>query len=122
MQDLGSFGGTAVFTLSGLNQQGEVVGTITLPGDTTWAPFLWDGKKLINLGGFGGDHNWGNWINEAGDVVGQGSFPGDYIFHGFLWKKGVTTDLGLLPGDDYSDTTVINSAGQIVGGSGNSRS
>jgi probable HAF family extracellular repeat protein len=122
MQDLGSFGGTAVFTVSGLNQYGEVVGTMTLPGDATWDPFLWDGEKLIDLGGFGGDHNWGNWINEAGDVVGQGSFPGDQIFHGFLWKKGKMTDLGLLPGDDYSDTTVINSRGQIVGGSGNSAS
>ena len=122
MQDLGSFGGTSINTISGLNQRGEVVGTITLPGDATWDPFLWDGEKLIDLGGFGGDHNWGNWINEAGDVVGQGSFPGDQIFHGFLWKNGRKTDLGLLPGDLWSDTTAINSHSQIVGASGTSTS
>ena len=122
MQDLGSFGGTAVQTLSGLNRRGQVIGTLTLPGDLTWHPFLWDGKKLIDLGTFGGDQDYGNWINDAGEVVGQGAFPGDQEFHGFLWKNGGKTDLGLLPGDFFSDTTVINSRSQIVGISGNSTS
>jgi len=122
MQDLGSFGGTAVMTLNGFNQRGEVVGTLTLPGDATWHPFLWDGKQLNDLGTFGGDQDFGNWINDAGDVVGQGAFPGDQVFHGFLWSKGKKTDLGLLPGDSFSDTSVINSRRQIVGISGNSTS
>jgi probable HAF family extracellular repeat protein len=122
MQDLGSFGGTAVINLNGLNQRGQVVGSLTLPGDATWHPFLWDGKKLIDLGTFGGDQDYGNWINDAGEVVGQGAFPGDQEFHGFLWKKGRKTDLGLLPGDFFSDTSAINSRSQIVGISGNSTS
>jgi probable HAF family extracellular repeat protein len=54
--------------------------------------------------------------------VGQGAFPGDQEFHGFLWKNGEKTDLGLLPGDFFSDTSVINSEGQIVGISGNATS
>lgn len=122
MQDLGSFGGTAVINLNGLNQRGQVVGSLTLPGDSTWHPFLWDGKSLMDLGTFGGDQDYGNWINDAGEVVGQGAFPGDQEFHGFLWKNGRKTDLGLLPGDFFSDTSVINSRGQIVGISGNSTS
>lgn len=42
--------------------------------------------------------------------------------HGFLWRKGKKTDLGLLSGDAFSDTTAINSHGQIVGISGNDTS
>jgi probable HAF family extracellular repeat protein len=122
MRDLGSFGGTAVQNLNGLNQRGQVVGSLTLPGDVGWHPFVWDGKQLIDLGTYGGDQDYGNWINDAGEVVGQGAFPGNQEFHGFLWKKGKKTDLGLLPGDFFSDTSVINSRSQIVGISGNSNS
>jgi len=119
MRDLGTIGGDAVFNMNGLNRRGEIIGTQTLAGDATWHPFLWDGKKLVDLGTLGGDQDWGNWINDEGDVVGQGALPGALEFHGFLWRKGKKTDLGLLPGDFFSDTTVINSRGQIVGVSGN---
>ena len=122
MRDLGSFGGTAVQNLNGLNQRGQVVGSLTLPGDAGWHPFVWDGKQLIDLGTYGGDQDYGNWINDAGEVVGQGAFPGDQEFHAFFWKNGKKTDLGLLPGDFYSDATVINSRSQVVGLSGNAES
>jgi probable HAF family extracellular repeat protein len=121
MQDLGTIGGAAVFNISGLNRRGQVVGTQTLAGDATWHPFLWDGKKLLDLGTFGGDQDWGNWINDAGEVLGQGAFGGD-IWHAFLWKNGEKTDLGLLPGDTWSEPAVINSQGQIVGSSGTANS
>lgn len=122
MQDLGTIGGTIVFNISGLNRRGQVVGTQTLPGDATWHPFLWDGKKLVDLGTLGGDQDYGNWINDAGEVVGQGALPGAQEFHAFIWKKGKKIDLGLLPGDFWSDPAVINSRSQIVGASGNSTS
>lgn len=54
MRDLGTIGGKAVFNLTGLNRRGQVLGTQTLPGDATWHPFLWDGKKLLDLGTLGG--------------------------------------------------------------------
>jgi probable HAF family extracellular repeat protein len=120
MRDLGSFGGTAVINLNGLNQRGQVVGSLTLPGDATWHPFLWDGERLIDLGTLGGDMSYGNWVNDAGEVAGQSALPGDQIFHGFLWKNGRMLDLGLLPGDSFSDTSNVNSKGQVVGLSGNS--
>jgi probable HAF family extracellular repeat protein len=122
MRDLGSFGGTQVFQIGELNQRGQVVGSLTLPGDATWHPFLWDGQELIDLGTFGGDIGYGNWVNDAGEVVGQAAFPGDQVFHGFLWKNGMMSDLGLLPGDSESEPFVINSRHQIVGLSKNSTS
>ena len=124
MRDLGSFGGTVVENINRLNQRGQIVGTLTLPGDEAvgWHPFVWDGKQLIDLGTYGGDHDWGNWINDAGEVTGQGAFPGLQEFHGFYWKDGKKTDLGLLPGDSMSDALVINSRGQIVGFSGSDES
>jgi len=121
MRDLGTIGGAAVFSLSGLNQRGQIAGTQTLAGDTRSHPFLWDGRKLVDLGTLGADQDYANWINDEGDVVGVGAPPGAQN-HGFLWRKGKMTDLGLLPGDFYSETTVINSHGQIVGVSGNNTS
>ena len=35
--------------------------------------------------------------------------------HAFLWQNGVMTDLGMLPGNEDSGATAINSLGQIVG-------
>ena len=49
MQDLGDFGGTATAAVNGLNNRGEVVGGIFLPGDVQIHPFLWAGAKLIDL-------------------------------------------------------------------------
>jgi len=122
MRDLGSFGGTVVQNMNRLNQRGQIVGSLTLPGDAGWHPFVWDGKQLIDLGTYGGDQDYGNWINDAGEVTGQGAFPGLQEFHGFYWKDGKKTDLGVLPGDYYSDASVINSRSQIVGMSGNNES
>jgi uncharacterized membrane protein len=42
MKDLGSFGGAATASVNGLNERGEVVGGLDLPGDQKNNPFLWD--------------------------------------------------------------------------------
>lgn len=122
MRDLGTFGGTEVWQMGRLNERGQVVGSLTLPGDTTFHPFLWDGKQLIDLGTLGGDMGYGNWVNDAAEVVGQAALPEDQTFHAFLWRDGVMTDLGVLPGDSFSDTSAINARGQVVGLSGNPNS
>jgi len=102
MQDLGSLGGTALGSVNGLNESGQVVGGVTLVGDLIVNPFVWDGTKMINPVAppfvAGGEANW---INEAGDVVGTADVPapcpGGIALHAFLWRSGVILDLGSLP-------------------------
>jgi probable HAF family extracellular repeat protein len=60
MQDLGNFGGTnpiGIFTgyIAGLNNRGQVAGTMTLRGDEVDRAFLWDGERLSDLGVSGRD-------------------------------------------------------------------
>jgi probable HAF family extracellular repeat protein len=124
MQDLGSFGGAATASVNGLNERGEVVGGLDLPGDQQLHPFLWDGERLIDLmvPPFGPGIGEANWINEAGEVVGSATVNvscdnlGPQI-HAFLWRKGVMTDLGMVAGTPNSRADFINSKRQIVGGS-----
>jgi probable HAF family extracellular repeat protein len=126
MKDLGSFGGAATASVNGLNERGQVVGGLDLPGDQNLHPFLWDGEKLIDLteppfevSG----HGEANWINQAGEVVGGadiavpclGSNPPRQVGHAFLWKNGVMTDLGAVAGTPNSGANFINSKTQIVG-------
>jgi probable HAF family extracellular repeat protein len=122
MQDLGTLGGTATQAVNGLNERGEVVGATTLAGDLTHHAFLWDGKKLIDLGTLGGDNSEADWVNNAGEIVGIAQYtvscpnrPGLGGAHGFLWKNGVMTDLGSENGVANSEAVFINSSRQIVG-------
>jgi probable HAF family extracellular repeat protein len=125
MEDLGSFGGTQTASVNGLNDRGEVVGGLLLPGDQINHPFLWDGKKLIDLTAppFGGDIADGEamWVNDAGDVVGNAPLPvlcpdssGPWN-QAFLWTQGAIRDLGALAGEPISRADFINSTSQVVG-------
>lgn len=119
MKDLGNLGGhDSIFgTVSGLNNRGEVTGSMVLPGDQFAHAFLWDGEKLADLGSIGGNGTFSiaNWINDAGEVVGFSGLSGVQPFHAFLWKEGVMTDLGSADGDPCSDAFNINSRDQVVG-------
>jgi probable HAF family extracellular repeat protein len=124
MKDLGSFGGVQTASVNGLNERGEVVGGLLLPGDQQIHPFLWDGEKLVDLVAppFGGPGNGeAQWINDAGEVVGGAalrvSCPGGngHLKHAFLWREGVITDLGGLPETPVSAGIFINSKSQVVG-------
>jgi probable HAF family extracellular repeat protein len=125
MKDLGSFGGTQTASVNGLNDQGEVVGGLLLPGDQVNHPFLWDGAKLIDLNAppFAPTINSeARWINQAGEVVGSGGVdvPCEGLpsqSHSFLWKNGEVTDLGTLDGTPNSQADFVNNRRQIVGGS-----
>lgn len=123
MKDLGSLGGTITASVNGLNERGEVVGGLTLPGDIINHPFLWDGARLIDLVTPPFDASQqgeARWINEAGEVVGSAGLPipgqGPQM-HGFLWRGGAMTDLGMIPGSPCSQADFINSKSQVVGGS-----
>jgi probable HAF family extracellular repeat protein len=119
MKDLGTLGGTVAQAVNAMNQRGQVAGSTTMAGDQTHHPFLWDGKRLIDLGTFGGDNGEADWVNNAGDVVGIAQKPvfcpdgngGD----AFLWKNGVLHDLGTSGGFQNSEADFINSKGQVVG-------
>jgi probable HAF family extracellular repeat protein len=125
MKDLGSFGGTQTASVNGLNERGEVVGGLLLPGDVINHPFLWDGEKLIDLTAppfAAAGKGEARWINEAGEVVGSAGFSAPCAdqglqTHGFLWRHGATIDLGMIAGSPNSQADFINSKTQIVGGS-----
>jgi probable HAF family extracellular repeat protein len=117
MIDLGTVGGTFGFPV-GVNNRGQVIGQSNLAGDQNFAPFLWDGKELIDMftEGIGGSFLFANSINDDGEVVGAAAFQGR-PFDAAIWKDGVVTDLGILPGDCFSQAFVMNSRGQIAGNS-----
>jgi probable HAF family extracellular repeat protein len=123
MKDLGNLGGTNGLLgpqfVQALNNRGEVVGWMALPGDQINHAFLWDGENLSDLGTLGGSWSLATGINDAGEVAGMAVLPGDQVKHAFLWRKGVMTDLGTVPGDPCSFAYNINSRGQVVGGSQN---
>jgi probable HAF family extracellular repeat protein len=114
MLDLGSLGGTFA-SVNDLNNRGQVVGPMYLPGDEFQHPYLWSHGTLTDLGTFGGSNGNANGVNEAGEVVGVADFPGDVLHNAFLWNNGVMTDLGNL--GKTSNAHSINSKGQVVGAS-----
>src|SRR5260370_32100423 len=115
MLDLGSLGGTVGWA-TGLNNQGQVIGAMTLAGDGGWHPFLWSHGVLTDLGTLGVDCGNATAINDVGEVVGIACSP--TAFFATLWRNGVLTNLGTVAGDTCSEAYDINSQGQVAGESG----
>ncbi len=113
MFDLGSLGG-AFATVSGLNERGDVVGEMSLPGEESQHPYFWARGRLTDLGTLGGSSGEVADVNDAGEVVGDADLPNG-LHDAFLWKNGVMTDLGNL--GITSAAHDLNSRGQVVGGS-----
>jgi probable HAF family extracellular repeat protein len=72
---------------------------------------------MQDLGTLGGTFGHPDWVNDAGEVVGFAKVAGDQDGHAFLWRHGVMTDLGTIGTDPDSESTSINSHGQVVGAS-----
>lgn len=115
MVDVGSLGGTASW-VGGLNNRGQMIGAMTLPGDAGWHPFLWSNGVLKDLGTLGADCGMATSINDVGDVVGIACTP--TLFSAVLWRDGVLIDLGTAGADRCAEAYSINSHGQVVGESG----
>jgi probable HAF family extracellular repeat protein len=98
----------------GMNEHGDVVGSVTLDHDTQHA-FLWrrNGER-VDLGTLGGPYGIALGINKHGQVVGVSSTAENHN-HAFLWQDGTMTDLGTLAGGSVSGANSINDRGQIVG-------
>jgi probable HAF family extracellular repeat protein len=113
MTSLGSLGGTWAMP-SRINNHDQVVGSMTLAGDTSAHPFFWEKGVLRDLGTFGGPYGGANAINEAGEVVG-GADSASRQYRAFLWRNGEMENLGAL--GTQSRALAINSKTQIVGAS-----
>jgi probable HAF family extracellular repeat protein len=111
--DLGAPGGR-FSEAYGINNAGEVVGSVSLPGAPMLA-FLYGGGTMRAIRTRGDVFRVVYGINDAGQVV--GSLDTDKVpgHHAFLYIGGVTTDLGTL-GGLHSVAYAINNAGQVVGG------
>jgi probable HAF family extracellular repeat protein len=128
MLDLGTLGGNVGFP-TGLNSRGQVIGqssdaedpgacALSINDSANCFPFLWNGEKLINMftSSVGGSFLTASAINDAGEVAGAAAFP-NHPFDAAIWRNGVVSDLGVLPGDCFSLALVLNSKGQVAGGS-----
>jgi probable HAF family extracellular repeat protein len=114
MVDLGNIGGTFMLPIR-INNQGQVIGNMTVQGDSAFHPFLWTKGVLTDLGTFGGASGTPNAINELGHVVGRAEIsPG--VHRAFLWRDGEMKNLGTLGAN--SQAWAINAKTQVVGTSG----
>jgi len=127
--DLGTLGGTNSGA-NGLNKNGQVDGTSTLPGDTAEHAFLWRHGRMIDLGTLGGPNSTANWpLNDWGGVPVNSdtttpdpngedycSFGTYLICRSFVWYDGVMITLPTLGGNNtYS--AQLNNRGQMAGAS-----
>ncbi|HET9791628.1 MAG TPA: hypothetical protein VFR08_10030, partial [Candidatus Angelobacter sp.] len=101
----------------GINNQGQIVGTVGSSDNTTFFAAIWQNGALTNLGTLPGDFAAeATSINNLGQVVGS-TRDSNFIFvHAFIWQDGVMTNLStLFPADSNLFPTMansINSAGQ----------
>jgi probable HAF family extracellular repeat protein len=125
--DLGTLGGS--FSLAyGINDNGQIDGFSTLPGDTVQHSFVIKKGKMIDLGTLGGanSESFAN-LNNAIQVAGTAetsvtdpnnenfcSFGTNLICLGFVWQNGIMTPLSTLGGNN-GQAAAINDRGQIAG-------
>jgi probable HAF family extracellular repeat protein len=120
--NLGNLGGDGmsfgVFA-SGLNDDGEVVGTSDTAGDVSFHGFLWRDGHITDLGTVTGDeYSIAVAISKHGLVTGV-SLSASFTPRAALWRNGTATDMNtLIPQDTalYLESACsINDKGEIVG-------
>lgn len=119
LKDLGTLGGD--FSIANwINDEGEIVGVASTPGEQTVHGTLWKNGVITDLGTLPGDcASQAFAINSGGQIVGQ-SFPCDSSPpRAVVWEKnGAVHDLNALveqgSGLELTDPKIINDAGEIV--------
>jgi len=115
--DLGNLGGSFGHIAYNINNQGQVVGQSSLPGDTERHAFLWENGVMRDLPVLPGcaysTFSVAYGINKRSEVV--GSSCGTAV----LWRDGAIVDLNtLIPAGSPLQLTgaiAINDRGEIVG-------
>jgi len=109
----------------GINNRGQVIGTVTRPEVSTEEAVLWQDGRMTRLGTLGGAGSSPVAINDRGQVSGTSAVAGSSDDHPFLWQGGRMTDL--LAGTSATAGRVgdLNETGMMTGtasfGNGDSR-
>lgn len=126
--DLGVLPGGSASEATGINANGDVVGSATTANGLTHA-FLYSGGVMKDIGTLpGGYTSVATAINDAGQITGWSdtlqpntSYP--FPDHAFLYSGGVMKDLGNISATgqfvNFSRGYAINASGQVVGWSNN---
>jgi probable HAF family extracellular repeat protein len=116
LTDLGTLGGPLRDALSdarGINASGQIVGVAQTAADSPLHGFLYSAGTMMDVGLVQPSA-----INDSGQIAGSFVFSGSpqtgVVTHAFLDSAGVFMDLGSL-GGQYTYTTGINNAGEVVG-------
>jgi probable HAF family extracellular repeat protein len=125
MLDLGTIAGDSSYGTS-INRNNHVAGYSTLDADNNRIhAFLYDGKKMIDLGSLSGaalglDYSYAFGINANDQVVGYSYLPSDGPWSvAFVYRNGLMMNLNDLIGDASKNyrldcATGINDKGEIV--------
>ena len=120
--DLGNLGGDGRFFgifASGLNDDGDVVGTSDTAGDASFHGFLWHDGHIADLGTVAGDA-YSSAVAVGKHGLGLGvSLSANFAPRAALWRDGVATDMNTLVPEDsplYLESACsINDKGEIIG-------
>ncbi|MFN2427230.1 MAG: hypothetical protein ABR587_12375 [Candidatus Binatia bacterium] len=109
MTDLGALASSDHSSATAINEAGQVVGRMNVPGGTH--AFLYDNGIVTDLGTLGGWLSDAAAINDAGQVVGW-SLTSETA-RAFLYEDGAMSILGMLGTSSFAID--INNAGQVAG-------
>ncbi len=120
--DLGNLGGDGRFGgiyATGLNDNGQVVGTSDTTDDASFHAFLWQQDHITDLGTLPGDsYSSATAIGNNGMVLGV-SVSATFSPRAALWRNGTATDMNTLVPQNtalYLESACsINDKGEIIG-------
>lgn len=113
MIELPTLGGR-VSVATAINDAGIVVGASEMPDERTWHAFMYDGKRMIDLGAMlSQGSSFANGINANGDIVGTVKIKDHDAPHTFIYKQG-RMQLRFGP-DSLYITRDITDDGTVIG-------